>query len=71
MSRPLLAVGYWLLVFLVLYCTSVAPLLHLCCYAEGIRAPAVGVTVRVEMNGTARTTMSLIAMFVLSVFIRR
>jgi hypothetical protein len=52
------SVGFWLLVFW----SSVAPLLHLCCTcAEGIRAP-FGVTVRVEMNGTARTTMSLIVM---------
>jgi hypothetical protein len=51
------SVGCWLLAVSVL-----GSLLHLCCTcAEGIRAP-FGVTVRVEMNGTARTTMSLIAM---------
>jgi hypothetical protein len=30
-------------------------------HVEGIRAPAIGVTVRVEMNGTARRTMIFIA----------
>jgi len=50
----LCSVACWLLAFLVLCCTSVA------LAPKEFRAP-FGVTVRVEINGTARATMSLIA----------